>query len=149
MTQLRHRKMSRRFRTQGIKANKPYEVSELADAAGVSIPTVRSWLKAGMQKVDDIRPTIIMGFQALEYLKARNASAKHPLKIGEFYCLRCKVPTMPFGAMADYVPTSPRGGRLMALCEDCEGRCNRNISASDLAAFSKVLAIENRGRDDA
>jgi hypothetical protein len=141
--------MSRRFRTQRIKANKPYEVGELADAAYVSIPTIRNWLSSGMQKVDDNRPTIIMGFQALEYLKTRKASAKRPLKIGEFYCLRCKAPKVPFGGMADYLPTSPKGGRLMALCESCEGRCNRNISAADLEAFSKVLAIENRGLVDA
>ena len=141
--------MARRFKTQAVKANKPYVVDELAYVACVSIATVRNWLKDGMKKVDENRPTMIMGFQALHYLKSRKANSKRPLKVGEFYCLRCKAPKMPFGAMADYVTTSAKGGRLMALCETCEGRCNRNISASDLPAFSKLLAIENRGVADA
>jgi hypothetical protein len=141
--------VARRFKTQAVKANKPYEVDELAVAACVSIATVRNWLKDGMEKVDENRPTMIMGFQALHYLKSRKANSKRPLKVGEFYCLRCKAPKMPFGAMADYMPTSAKGGRLMALCEACEGRCNRNISASDLPAFSELLAIENRGVADA
>ena len=98
--------MSRRFKTRGIKNNKSYRISELADAAGVSIATVRNWLKSGMQRVDSNRPTMIMGFQALEYLNARKTSSKRPMSLGEFYCLRCKAPRPPLGAMADYVPTS-------------------------------------------
>lgn len=93
--------MSRRFKTRGIKANKSYLIDELADVACVSTPTVRNWLKAGMQRVDDNRPTMIMGFQALDYLNARKANAKKPLTMGEFYCFRCKTPRSPLGAMAD------------------------------------------------
>jgi hypothetical protein len=136
--------MARRFKTRSIKANKTYQVDELADAAGVSIPTVRNWIGAGMQRVDSNRPAIIMGFQALEFLNARKAKSKQPMALGEFYCLRCKVPRAPLGAMADYVATSVKGGRLKALCGVCECPCNRNISASDLPDIHKVLDVENR-----
>ena len=141
--------MARRYRTRGIKRHKAYDVHELADAACVSPATVRNWLKSGMERVDDTRPTMIMGFQALDYLNSRKAKSKRPMQVGEFYCFRCKSPRTAFGAMADYVPTSPNGGRLKALCGVCECNCNRNIRASELPAFSKVLAIEIRGIPDA
>lgn len=141
--------MARRFKTRGIKRNKAYEVHELAAAACVSPATVRNWLKDGMGKVDETRPAVIMGFQALDYLDRRKAKGKRPMQVGEFYCMRCKVPRAALGAMADYVPTSPNGGRLKALCEVCECNCNRNIRASELPAFSKVLEIEIRGIPDA
>ena len=141
--------MARRFKTRGVKRNKAYEVDELADAACVSPATVRNWRKDGMCTVDDSRPTLIMGFQALDYLKARKASGKRPTKFGEFYCFRCKAPRAALGKMADYEPTSPNGGRLKALCEVCECNCNRNIRASELPTFSKILEIEIRGIPDA
>jgi len=137
--------MARRFRTRGIKANKAYRVDELADAAGVSIPTVRNWIRAGMERVDGNRPTIIMGFHALDFLKTRQAKASRPLALGESYCMRCKAPRMPLGMMADYVPSDAAGGCLKAICEVCECQCNRNISASDLPNIRSVLDVVTRG----
>lgn len=137
--------MARRFRTQAIKANKAYRVDELADAACVSVPTVRNWIRAGLQLVDKNRPTMIMGFHALDYLKTRKTKARRTLALGEFYCLRCKAPRMSLGAMADYVPSSVSGGRLKAICGVCECQCNRNISACDLPEIRKVLDVATRG----
>ena len=136
--------MSRRFRTRRIKANKAYRIDELADAADVVPATVRQWLKAGMGRLDDNRPTFIMGFQALAFLNERKAKASRPLGLGEFYCLRCKAQRNALGAMADYVPTSTTGGRLKALCSVCECPCNRNVSARDMPAIRKVLDVVSR-----
>lgn len=133
--------MARRFKTRWIKANKTYLVDELADAVGVSKPTVRNWLRAGMHQVDGNRPIMIMGFQALEFLNARKINAKRPMVLGELYCLRCKAPRKPLGAMADYLATSAKGGRLRAFCSVCEGQCNRNTSANDLPEICKVLDV--------
>jgi hypothetical protein len=141
--------MARRYRTRGIKRNKAYDIHELADVAEVTPATVRNWLTGGMGRVDDTRPTMIMGFQALNYLNSRKAKGKRPMQAGEFYCMRCKAPRAAFGAMADYVSTSLNGGRLKALCEVCECNCNRNIRASELPTFSKVLEIKIRGIPDA
>ncbi len=136
--------MSRRFKTRHIKANKAYRIDELADAADVVPATVRQWLKAGMDRLDGNRPTIVMGFQALAFLEARKASVSCPLGLGEFYCLRCKTPRSALGAMADYVATSTTGGRLKALCSVCGCQCNRNVSARDMPAIRKVLDVVNR-----
>lgn len=137
--------MSRRIKTRGIKANKAYRVDELADVTGVSPPTVRSWLKSGMQRLDENYPTMIMGFQALEFHSARKNKAKRPMALNEFYCMRCKAPRQPLGAMADFVPSSATGGRLKAFCSVCECACNRNIRITDLPEIRKLLDVETRG----
>ncbi len=137
--------MAGRVNTRLIKGNKAYDVEELANVVGVSVATVRAWIKDGLSKIDQTRPTLIMGFQASDFLSNRKSLAKQPLAMGEFYCLRCKAPRKPFGLMADYHPTSATGGRLKALCGVCECLCNRNIRASQLGEISKVLAIELRG----
>ncbi|KAJ01535.1 hypothetical protein [Sulfitobacter mediterraneus] len=137
--------MSKRFRTRGIKSNKAYQVDELADVAGVSILTVRNWIRAGMAQIDDQRPTMILGFQALNFLVAHKAKAKRPMAMHEFYCMRCKAPRSPLGGLADFDPSTPTSGRLKALCSVCECVCNRNISAKDLPEVSKTLDVEIRG----
>ena len=136
--------MPRRFTTRRIKANKAYRIDELADAAGVAPATVRQWLKAGMDRLDGNRPTLIMGFQALGFLEARKARASRPLGLGEFYCFRCKTQRSALGGMADYVPTSNKGGRLKALCAVCECQCNLNVSARDMPVIRKVPEVVNR-----
>lgn len=136
--------MSKRFKTRGIKTNKTYNIEELAHAACVSVPTVRNWIAAGMQRVDDNRPTMILGFQALEFLNTRKEKAKRPMALGEFYCMLCKAPRSPLGAMADYVPSSKTGGSLKGFCGVCECACNRNISVINLSDIRKVLDVEIR-----
>jgi hypothetical protein len=98
-----------------------------------------------MQKVDDQRPTMIMGFQALEFLNARKVMGKRPMALGQFFCMRCKDRRTALGAMADYVPTSATGGQLKAFCGVCECPCNRNISERQLLQVRKILDVEIRG----
>ena len=136
--------MARRFKVRSVKANQAYRVDELAEAACVSVATVRRWIKDGMACVDSNRPTIIMGFQALDFLAASKAKAKRPSKSNEFYCFRCHANRAAMGAMADYEPTSENGGRLKALCEVCECQCYRAIGASDLHAIRDFLEVAIR-----
>ena len=134
--------MSQRFKTRRIRANTSCLVDELAFAADVTPQTVRIWIKAGMQRVDANRPTMIMGFQALDFLNARKTKARCLMALGKFYCMRCKAPRASLGTMADYVPSSVTGGRLKAFCAVCECPCNRNVSARDLSEIREVLDVE-------
>lgn len=139
--------MAKRVSISRIKKNHTYTVAELAESTLVSQLTVRRWIKDGMELIDDHHPTIIMGFSALSFLDARQSKAKQPMQLHEFYCLRCKAPKAPLGMMADYVVEPLSGGRLVALCSDCECTCNRKISAQQLPNFETVLDIIKRGRE--
>ena len=141
--------MAKRIATNRIKKHQAYSIPELADTAMVSKITVSRWIKDGMATIDNHRPTLVMGFSALDFLGARQAKAKQPMQTHQFYCLRCRAPKSPLGMMADYIPQSPSGGRLVALCASCECTCNRNISAHQLPQFQAVLDIAKRDNEQA
>lgn len=132
--------MAKRINLRRIKANRPYSVEELADAARVTEQTVRRWFAEGLLALDDNRPAIVMGFQAQAFLGARQFERKQPMELDLVYCFTCKARTRPLGMMADCIE-GPTGMRLMALCEVCEGACCKNISRSQLSDLSALLDI--------
>ncbi len=136
--------MAKRFYTRRIKKNLAYTVEELADVTGITQATVRNWIKAGMEVLDQQRPLLVIGFQAQDFLSKRATKAKRPLAPSEVYCFRCKSPRLPDGGLADYEPTSASGGRLKAFCGVCGCICNRNISAEQLAKLTEILDIVTR-----
>ncbi len=137
--------MAKRINLRRIKANRPYSVEELADAARVTEPTVRRWFGEGLRTLDENRPAIVMGFQAQAFLGARQIERKQPMELDQFYCFTCKARTRPLGLMADHIE-GPNGGRLVALCEACGGMCSKNISRSQLADVSTVLDIASNAK---
>jgi len=139
--------VAKRYKTGRIKKNQAYNVEELADVVGVTQATVRNWIKAGMPVLDGKRPLYIMGFQAQGFLRNRTAKAKRPLASGEFYCFGCKARRMPYGLMADFVPSSATSGSLSALCECCQRQVYRSISLDQKAKFSEILDIANRANE--
>ena len=136
--------MAKRYKINRIKKNQAYSVEELADVVGVTQATVRNWIKSGMPVLDRKRPLFILGFQAQDFLGKRTAKAKRPLAPGELYCFGCKAPRMPYGLMADFVPSSATSGSLIALCERCQRQVYRSISLDQKDAFSEILDIATR-----
>ena len=63
---------------------------------------------------------LILGGELAAYLKARRTENKQPCLPGEIYCVRCRAPKKPAGAMADYQPVTATLGNLMGICPDCE-----------------------------
>jgi len=139
--------VAKRYNIRRIKKNQSYSVEELADVIGVTQATVRNWIKAGMPILDGKRPLFVMGFQAQDFLRNRTAKAKRPLEPGELYCFGCKAPRMPYGLIADFVPSSAPSGRLIALCERCQKQVYRSISLNQKASFSEILDIATRAAE--
>lgn len=139
--------MAKRISIRGIKKNLTYTVEELADITHAVQPTVRNWIREGLLVIDDIRPTLILGFYALDFLGKKQTKAKRQMAFNELYCMRCKDPRTPYGMMADYYPDSAFGPRLVALCGECDCQCYRNINANQLSEFSRVLDIAIRGSE--
>ncbi|MBL1436939.1 MAG: hypothetical protein COB08_012195 [Rhodobacteraceae bacterium] len=100
-----------------------------------------------MPTIDAQHPTLIVGQAAREFLNARQAKTKRRMAIGELYCMTCTAPSAPLGMMADYLPQSPAGGRLSALCGTCERLILHNVSAAQLAELHQYLDIKTRGSE--
>lgn len=133
--------MPKRVLTRNIKSNYMYTYEEAGEVVGVTSQTIRTWRDGGLRILDAQRPHGVMGFDLKYYIDKRTESSKRPLRDDEFYCLTCKVGRRPAGAMADYVPITDSRGQLRALCEVCEGVCNRIIRAADIPRWSEKLEI--------
>lgn len=124
-----------------VKIHRSYTVEEVARLFGTHKNTVRAWVKAGLPTCDDKRPILILGHEMAGYLKARRVKSKCPCQPGEIYCVRCRAPKLPAGAMAEYQPVTEKLGSLMGICPDCEGMIYRRASLAKLAQIRGKLDI--------
>ncbi len=133
--------MAKRPNPRAIKAARTYTVEEAAIALGVSIGTVRTWVKSGLPLMKSQRPFLILGEALRDFLESRAKAKKAPLKPDQLYCLSCKAARKPMGGMVDCIPQSPKTARLFGLCEVCGGTCNRMISNAKIDHFSQIFEV--------
>ena len=123
------------------KIHRTYTVEEVANLYGVHRNTVRAWVKQGLLTNDDKRPMLILGRQLVIFLQAKREKNKRPCRPGEIYCVRCRMPKVPAGDMAEYKPTSERLGNLIGICPDCETMMYQRFSVNKLDQIRGQLDI--------
>jgi len=141
--------MARRRNSRKIKIHQSYTVEEAALVLGCSVPTVRSWIKKGLPVLRSQIPHLILGADLREYLEAAQKTGKTPLQSDELYCLKCRKPRKPYGALVDYIPTTTSKGRLEGLCPVCGSLCNRFTSQSQLPKFTDIFDLTIRPYENA
>lgn len=140
--------MAKNFDPRKIRIHQSYEVGEVAEILGASEQTVRRWISNGLPVLSFKRPVLILGFELKQYLEDVQAKPKRNAALGAIMCMSCRKHQMPFGLLADYIPTSDTNGRLMTLCGTCESVCVRFTSKASLPALSTVLEITQMPRDE-
>lgn len=133
--------MPKRPNPRAIKAARTYTVEEAAIVLGVSVGTIRSWVKSGLPLMRSQRPFLILGDALRNFLKDRAQASRAPLREDQLYCLTCKAGRNPMGLLVDCIPQTPKTARLLGLCNVCGGTCNRMISKSKIDDFSKVFCV--------
>ena len=123
------------------KVHRNYTVDEIARLFGVHKNTVREWIKRGLPTSDGRRPMLILGRDLVAFLTARRAKNKRTCQPGEIYCMRCRAPRAPAGAMVDYLPATATLGNLAAMCSACESMMYRRVSLAKLAQVRGNLDI--------
>lgn len=123
------------------KIHRNYTVEEIATLFGVHRNTVRAWVKRGLPTSDDRRPMLILGRDLVAFLQVQRAKNKRICQPGEIYCVRCRAPKAPAGAMADYETLTATQGNLVAICPDCETIIYRRVSLAKLAQIRGKLDI--------
>lgn len=123
-----------------IKVHRSYTVDEVARTLGVAKGTVRRWLKSGLPPTDSRKPALIRGVDLAEFLKSK-AKVKQPCRLGECYCVKCRSPQKPDGAMAEYVILTTTSGNLRALCPTCGSWMHRRTSYSQLERIRAELDV--------
>ncbi len=104
--------------------------------------TVRDWLGAGLEAIDERRPILILGRKLSAFLHARREQRDNAARPGQLYCVRCRAPKVAAARMADYLPITSSSGNLRGTCSDCGTRMYRRVSLQKLAAVAGDLQVQ-------
>lgn len=132
----------RRPNSRLIKIHRSYAVDEIARALSVHKNTVRNWLRRGLPKIDQGRPTLIHGRDLRDFLEAQRKHAKRPSPPNHIFCVKCRMPKVPAGNMAEYVPITSTSGNLRAICPECETLIHRRVSRAQLDSVCGDLEVQ-------
>lgn len=135
---------AKRVDPRRIKLHRPYAVDEAARALGVHRNTVRRWIKLGLAAMTSKRPTLILGSELRAFLDGRRRRRKRPCAPGTIYCFKCRGPSRPALGMVDYVPHSPTGGDLNALCETCGTEMHRRVARASIGLAMPGIEVRFR-----
>lgn len=84
---------NKRLNPRLLKGMRAYSFQEVSEILGCHLQTVHRWHKDGLKILDDgTKPFLAMGKDIREFLKAKSKGRKHPLKPGELFCPRCRLP---------------------------------------------------------
>jgi excisionase family DNA binding protein len=136
--------MARRPNWRAIKMHWSYTADEAARSLGVAKGTVRRWIKArALPALTDQRPHLILGQDLIAFGDARK---RRKLKCapGELYCVRCRAPRAAAGGMVEFIPLTPLGGNLRAICDVCGTLTHRRISLRQLPVWEALLEVTHR-----
>ena len=137
--------MARRPSHRALRAARSYTLEEAAAALGVSLGTIRNWVRKGLPIMKAQRPFLVLGEDLKIFVQAETGKRRATLQPTELYCLTCKAPRTPMGMMVDCIAQTPTTARLMGLCEVCGGTCNRMISRAKINPYREIFALAEKG----
>ena len=123
------------------KIHRSYTVDEVASVMNVHKNTVRAWVKAGLATNDELRPMLILGRELSAFLQARRTLSKRACAPGEIYCVGCRTPQRPAGAMADYQSLTANLGDLVGICPSCDSMMYRRVNIGKIALVRGNLEV--------
>lgn len=124
-----------------VKIHRNYSVEEIAELFDFHKNTVRRWVKEGLPVIDSKRPMLILGKDLEVFLKNRRKAGKRPCRVGQLYCVRCRLPKYPAGGIAEYQSITESIGNLVAICPDCEAIMNRRIAVTKIADICRNMDL--------
>jgi hypothetical protein len=136
------RRRNRRPDGRRVKSLRSYAIDEAARVIGVHRNTVRHWVKNGLPVLDDRRPALILGSDLKGFLARQRKARRQPCQPGEIFCVKCRKPQKPDGAVADYEPSSSTAGALVGLCPVCGTLIYRRTSLARLPAVKGILDVQ-------
>ena len=138
--------MGKRVSVQKVKKDRHYTYEEAADLLRLTSHTVRSWRPKGLSVMDSRKPHLILGEALIEYVERNKTKRSLQLCVDQMLCFTCKAPRRPLGGLVDYVPFTDTRGRLVGLCEVCEGSVQKFATKARLHEFDEIfdIAIKNR-----
>ena len=123
-----------------IKIHRAYTVDEAARTLGIAKGTVRRWLKSGLPSIDNRKPALIRGLDLADFLKSKAKPRQH-CPPGQCYCVKCRSPRKPDGAIAEYIVLTATSGNLRAICPTCSSLMHRRMAAAQLELIRAQMDV--------
>jgi Helix-turn-helix domain len=124
-----------------VKVHRTYSVEEVARLFRIHKNTVRSWLKQGLQAIDDRRPILVLGRELSRFLHKRRRQIRQTCGPGRIYCVACRSPKVPAGNIADCIPATASLGNLCGICPDCNRLIYRRVNLTKIESVRGGLEI--------
>ncbi len=137
--------MARRINPSKIKKNLTYSMVEAAEDLGISVATVRNWVRQGLPICKGLRPYLIFGEDLRTFIATMQKARRFTLRDDELNCFTCKGGRPPLDGMVIYTPQTTHTGRLSGICGVCGGKCARLIGHAQLDALSAIFRIQRNG----
>jgi hypothetical protein len=131
----------KRLNPRRVKIHRSYTVDEVAQLFRVHKNTVRAWVKAGLQTIDERRLTLILGRVLACFLHERRQRTRQRCQPGQLYCIRCRAPKDPAGRVAEYVAITPISGNIRGRCGTCGTVMWRRVSLRNLTDVTGALDV--------
>ena len=121
--------VKRTFNPRLIRVRRSYSFAEVAELYGIHLRTVHRWRKEGLSVLEEAsKPFLVMGVDVQGFLRERQRKRKHPLKLGEFFCSKCRCARRSLPEMFRIEITEKRLGKqsrqalIRGICEVCGQR---------------------------
>ncbi len=133
--------MSKKINPNLVKIHRNYSVGDISNLLKVHKNTVRSWLKRGLEVIDDSKPSLVLGISLKQFLKEKRVANKRICKDNEIYCMRCRLPRNPAENKANFKLFNQNTGCLQALCPVCQSVMNKFISRKKIKSIMNELDV--------
>jgi len=145
--------MARRYDWRRVKIHFSYEIPKAAKTLNCSVSTVRNWIKLGLPVMADKKPFLIDGHDLRAFARQISEAQKWDkpktnTPWNYFACFRCKAYRKPALLMVDFVPTGPKKGRLVSICEICEATIVKFCRAEQLPKYCSTLHVTHQSGAD-
>lgn len=128
-----------------VKTHRPHSIQEIAETCGVTERTVGRWLQAGLNAVDECRPTLVTGRCLRNFLTERLLQKKRTCSPAELYCMRCRAPRVPLNRVVEYLRRNDKCGHLRGTCRQCGAVMHRASSDVRLKEIRLHLTVFQQG----
>ena len=138
--------MARKYNWRRIRKHFSYDVVQAAKTAECSVATIRNWIREGLPVMADQKPYLIDGHDLREFARQKSETLKWEkpetnAPWNYFACFRCKGYRKPYLLLVDYVPANPGKGRLVGICDACDGTIVKFCKAHQIPKFSATLDV--------
>ena len=131
-----------------IRLNKCYSVQEAAILLGVSVGTIRAWIRQGLPILQNIRPILIPGDGLKAWLKARAKARKCRCQPDELYCCRCRGPQKAKPGSVEIIPRNGKTVAIRALCNACGTKMNKAGSLAKVPEIETAFGLNTHRQEN-